>query len=526
MIKEVGKYGSILLVCVAGIVLPIFIAAANGYESVESVCVGICCSLVLVAIMMLIPNRIGRWIVFTVLFVFSIIEIIHTIVYYGDIASAGYIRSLFMTTPYEADGALSTIIRQNIVNIVLLASYYLGTSILLLCFQWKQKIGLTGLGIILLIALAAFGTEMIQGNTMNNIIRHVPWNVYTQSAEAIRQVHERNNNIGKNDDFVYGAVRDSIPAGKEIYVLVIDESLSYSHLSIGGYSRETTPNLERMQNVVSYTNYTAPAVFTMYAVPLLLTPSTPSTFADNYSMKGVQQAYKECGFATYWITHAGQLVNDGESSYVADGVDEIISVQNDSCVPTVIDSLARKHDKLFMIVHLWGSHQHYANATQTISRYTPNRLQSKEVCGRDLFVNSYDNTVLYTDSILGALTNVLEQQNAIAQWMFVSDHGEGDIGEKGGAHGYTIPQESEYHVPFIIWYSNKYKDAYPKKVTNIWRYKNKSIYGDCVFWSVLDMAGVIINRDLLQEGMSIYGDTLLPHKRELLLSDGKSILTL
>lgn len=526
MRKDISKYGLTLLLALVGLILPGCIAVANGCESVMQGCAGIFFSLLLIAVVLLIPNKVGRWIGISVLLFFSLIEIIHTIVYYGDLSSAGYVRSLFMTTPHEADGALSVVVKQNIVYIILLSIYYIGVSVWVLLTQWSKNIGLKGFLITMILAVLTCLAEIIGGRTFPQIARSVPFNVYTQSFEAIRQVHERNKIIDYNEDFSYCAKRDLALVEKEIYVLVIDESVSYSHLSIGGYERETTPYLEKLSHLISYTDYNATAVFTMYSVPLLLTPATPNSFSSHYTMRGVQQAFKECGFACYWVTHIGQLVNDGVSDYVAEGVDEIISVNNDSDFPTIIDSLSQENDKLFIIAHLWGSHQHYTNASKTISRYTPNRLDSKDVRNKDVFINSYDNTILYTDSILGALTNVLKQRDAISLWMFVSDHGEGVIGKTSGAHGYTIPQETEYHVPFIIWYSDKYAAIFPQKVTHTIKHKDEPICADHVFWSVLDMAGVKIELNTMQYGMSIFGDALLPHKRQLLLPDGKTIMNL
>ena len=143
-----------------------------------------------------------------------------------------------------------------------------------------------------------------------------------------------------------------------------------------------------------------------------------------------------------------------------------------------------------------------------------------------MYVNSYDNAILCTDSVIAAITSCLPRKDIIAQWIFTSDHGEGPIGNNGGAHGYTCPTSGEYHVPLMVWYSDEYKEAYPEKVANMIKHKDAPVCADHVFWSVLDMADIRIDSTLQQDGMSVFGDTLLPHRRTLLLPDGRSVLTL
>ena len=113
-----------------------------------------------------------------------------------------------------------------------------------------------------------------------------------------------------------------------------------------------------------------------------------------------------------------------------------------------------------------------------------------------------------------------------AAWFFVSDHGE-YISPKVSGHGHTYhPTKEEYHVPLMVWYSDEYKEAYPEKVANLIKHKDEPVCADHVFWSVLDMANIRIDSTLQQDGLSVFEDTLLPHRRTLLLPDGKSIMTL
>lgn len=460
------------------------------------------------------PWRWLKWLLFTLLFVGTLFESAHLLVYDGDIASAGYLRSLFMTTPYEAGGAVGRIIRQHIYVITGIAVAYLLVTVLLFgtrhSLSWQKWVVALSSG-LLLVLFAIPRQECL------------PLNVYMQAKEALRQRNERNLLTSQQESFTYGATRNYTPEGKEIYLLIIDESLRDDHVSLDGATyRVTMPRMGALPSLVRYTDYYATGVFTMYAVPMMITRATPENFTLNYQEKGVQQAFAECGFKTVWLTNEAQLVSDGVSAYVAQGA-EIIRVKRDMDMPIVVDSLCAKSDKLFIVMHLWGNHQFYIHTRERTSRYFPDVTTCDAVRGEEMYNNAYDNCILYTDSMLLALTKVLEKQGGIAQWIFTSDHGEGPIGDHGGAHGYTSPYQSEYHVPLMVWYSDEYAAICPEKIENLMHHKEEPICADHVFWSVLDMANIRIDSALQQEGMSVFGDTLLSHKRSLLLPDGKHI---
>lgn len=492
----------------------------NPKDSVDFLFWGILASSILTGIVISIPYRLVRWIVYSMLFVFSLFELAHMLVYEGDLASAGFIRSLFMTTPYEADGAVLRIIKQHIEIISCIAIFYLIVSVQIwLTTPMPTRKTNVFIGIMIVVFTIPYFL-------FPQKIFTPPTNVYTQIKEAVSQFQERSNETPLGDDFIYHAHRNHTPQNKEVYILVLEESIRYKNISLNNPNvRTTTPRLEQEKNIVSYTDYYANGVFTMYAVPMIVTRATPESFIINYREKGVQQAYTETGFRTYWLTNEAQMVNDGVSQYITRGA-EIISAKNDLEIPSKIDSLLSINEKIFVIVHLWGNHQFYFNSQHSTAVYYPNVTTSTDVQGEEMYRNSYDNCILCMDSIMYAITSLLKEEECVAQWVLVSDHGEGKINKNGGAHGYAHPTKDEYHVPLMVWYSDEYAAVYPDKVANMIKHKDEPVCGDHVFWSVLDMAGIEIDSTLQQEGMSIFGDSLRSYKRTLLLPDGRTIMEL
>lgn len=487
-------------------------------DTVAFILIDFAIALFVCSLILWVPWRCVRWLFFTMLFVGTLFESAHLLVYDGDMASTGYLRSLFMTTPYEADGAVWRIVCQHAYVVLGVAVAYLIVSVLLFCVRpslsW-QKWVIPISAALCLIVCVSFPSRV-----------YLPLNVYVQAKETLRQRNERERNIAQAETFTYNASRGQTPSDREIYLLIMDESLRYDHISFeGDHYRLTMPRMGQLSNLVSFTDYYATGVFTMYAVPMMLTRATPDTFVTNYRELGVQQAFAEAGFKTYWLTNEAQLVSDGVSDYIARGAD-VVRVKSDFDIPHALDSLCATADKLFFIVHLWGNHQFYINSLSATSRYSPDVLQTTAVRGEEMYANSYDNCILATDSLLSAITDCLKQKDCIAQWIFTSDHGEGPIGDHGGAHGYTYPSSGEYHVPLMVWFSDIYQTVFPDKIANLHKHRTAPFCADHLFWSVLDMADIRIDSTLQTEGMSVFGDTVLPHQRTLLLPDGKSIMAL
>ncbi len=344
---------------------------------------------------------------------------------------------------------------------------------------------------------------------------------------VVRQVQNIEKHQNDNETFRYNAIQQEPVSGEEIYVLSLGESVRYKNLSLNGtYNRETTPLLGKQTDLVLYSDYYANATLTQHALPMLLTDAQTDDFEKHFSRKTISAAFSEAGFKTALVSHRAQLMNNGYHDYLAKDFDTLIFVKHDSLIAREIANLAKKNEKLFAVTHYLGNHMFYTNRTEDCLVWRPDYNADPEVKSDSLFLNAYDNSLRYTDRLLNKEIETLRQMHKVAAWFFVSDHGE-YISPKVSGHGHTYhPTKEEYHVPLMVLYSDEYKEAYPEKVANLIKHKDEPVCADHVFWSVLDMANIQIDSTLQQEGMSIFGDTLLPHRRTLLLPDGRSVLTL
>ena len=90
-------------------------------------------------------------------------------------------------------------------------------------------------------------------------------------------------------------------------------------------------------------------------------------------------------------------------------------------------------------------------------------FRSIKDCDREALINTYDNTLLYTDKVLSSLIRMLkEKQDYLTVLVYTSDHGE-SLGENGlflHATPYPLAPDEQLMVPLIVWASEGYADSF------------------------------------------------------------------
>ncbi|MBJ3817083.1 sulfatase-like hydrolase/transferase, partial [Shimwellia pseudoproteus] len=139
---------------------------------------------------------------------------------------------------------------------------------------------------------------------------------------------------------------------------------------------------------------------------------------------------------------------DGETCY--DGV----------MLENVDDEISKKSGDKLIAFHFIGSHgpTYYRRYPPEFRHYMPECARSDiENCTQEQLVNTYDNTVRYTDYVLAQMIEKLKQYsdryNTVL--VYVSDHGE-SLGESGlYLHGtpYKLAPDQQTHVPMQVWMS-------------------------------------------------------------------------
>lgn len=279
-------------------------------------------------------------------------------------------------------------------------------------------------------------------------------------------------------------------------ILVIGESARYDRFSLNGYKKnETTPSLQNIKGLVSFTRMYSLGTLTTVTVPKILQQDTTQQFCLVPSLKNI-------GCHTKWISING---SSGPLQYISGWCDHVISKsqivsQNnidrepvDGDLLKLLDSDPKKRLRL-TVLHTRGSHEHYDHRVpESFKRFSPNCSSYANDCINNLEAlnNSYDNTILYTDYFLSEIISRIKDENSLM--IYVSDHGE-SLGENGMfSHGHDpkiAPQET--HIPMIWWASDKFlaNSENNKKFSILRNNRQKFVDQSYIFHSILDCIGV------------------------------------
>ena len=359
------------------------------------------------------------------------------------------------------------------------------------------------------------------------ILNRPPYNVPYQIYNIIK-IQQVKKSIKEAEDFTFNASKQ-VSDKREMHVLAIGESMRFDKLSLNGYNRKTTPLLDNTNNLISFNNYYSTACLTMFSVPQIVTRATPLDYELNYKEKGIIQAFKDVGFKTYVIVAGGNLLS--YEKYLTQGTDSLIILPNtmlgseevsgDRDIVVKMDSLIKSSDdNIFFIVEFKGNHHPYTNYETNYDIWKPNFKTSANVKSDSLYINAYDNSMLYQDWILSGIINKIEEQNTVSTFTFISDHGENITSTGGGHGGDCSPIKTEYHVPFLFWYSDTYASNFPKKVQLAKNRKEVRLNADNIFYSVCDVAGINLDSIYSHTDYSIFSEDFEEHERYVLLPDG------
>lgn len=306
--------------------------------------------------------------------------------------------------------------------------------------------------------------------------------------------------------FKFSARQATSPSQRQIYVLVIGETLRPDRLQLNGYSRATTPRLAGTKNVISFTDMVSPWAWTRMSVPVILSRKNPTDQRYFPTETSLVAAFKEAGFSTTWLSTQSPLgVHDSSIALHASEADQVQYLNpvgykkegfyDDILLPAFERIVQQNQPKQLIVLHTLGSHFSYADRyPQNFDLFTPSgkgqAVSMHDHKSKALLNNAYDNSVAYTDFILFSLIKELEQTQSIASLFYVSDHGENIFDGECDKSGHGHNTERDYRVASILWTSDAYQQQFPQKIALAEQRKQHPLMTSSVFHSLLDMADI------------------------------------
>lgn len=265
------------------------------------------------------------------------------------------------------------------------------------------------------------------------------------------------------DAHVAGPTRSGKP---RVLVIVTGETARAESFSLGGYDRETNPEL-KMRDITYFSDTSSCGTATAVSVPCMFSNLKRSGYSHRAGLanENLLDVFGHAGVKTEWWdnnTGSKQVADRTTTRSFSDANDPRYCKDHECLDDVMVSELEGwlsnvKHDSV-LVLHQLGSHgpAYYLRHTPQFARFQP-ECQTGEIgtCERQSVVNTYDNTILYTDHILASLIDLLKAHEGTLDpsMIYMSDHGE-SLGENGlYLHGapYFIAPSQQTHVPFVLW---------------------------------------------------------------------------
>ena len=336
--------------------------------------------------------------------------------------------------------------------------------------------------------------------------RYSPLNLLVYGAKYGRHAW-RTRQVIVQDISSQFALADAVPGG-EVVVIVLGESARSANFQLAGYDRPTNPRLSRELDLIFFKDVTACRTHTAEAIPCLLTRLGSANLSFPITEVSLISIFKRLGFETKWYSMQAALDYDicqeAGICRVAIGTSgkqeskgQPSGNVDEELLPLLKKSLEeRKQGRLLVVLHLLGSHSIYSERyPRAWALFQPECKGAAYTCPPLDVVNSYDNSIRYTDHVLGEAIDMLRGENAIL--FFTSDHGEslGELGVYGHGWPTSLAPKEQMKVPLAIWASptfiaNRKSEWASLRAAASKAATSKSVTHDYFFHTVLGCSGV------------------------------------
>ncbi|RZU02526.1 phosphoethanolamine transferase [Rivibacter subsaxonicus] len=441
---------------------------------------------------------------------------------YGVLVDSSMLRNVMQTDVREAGALLSLPL---LLNLLLVAG-------LPIVWLWRQPLravagrrlalsnlaaGAAALGLALALTLLAF--QSLSGTMRNHkSLRYLvnPLNSVYALGLLAREAQARP--AGPPTPIGLDARALAMPTGARppLVLLVVGETARADHFSLNGYPRPTNPELARFTDLVSFGRVQSCGTSTAASLPCMFSSLDRSAFLDRaQDSENLLDLLQRAGLAVLWldnqsgckglcdrVPHAstseptpGRTSAPAALCRAGECLDEALLYDLDARL-AALDPQRRARGTV-LVLHQMGSHgPAYGERSPAASKpFQPEcRSNVLQDCSNADLVNAFDNSIVYTDLVLGRAIAWLQghAQSFDAALLYVSDHGE-SLGENGlYLHGmpYAIAPQAQKQVPMILWTSPAARASLALDGACVEHGRDAALSHDHLFHTVLGLARV------------------------------------
>ena len=433
---------------------------------------------------------------------------------YGIVIDHGMLTNLLQTDTAEATELLSW----------KLVAWLLGFGVLPVLLisrvrhapqSWSRELAMKVLGMVVAVACLA-GIVLTQYQPYASLVRnHRELRLMMAPSNVVAAVHgyTKRQLAAPGELQVVGADAHRIEPATAVRkprltVLVVGETARAANFALNGYPRDTNPELAK-RGVLSFGQVSSCGTATAVSLPCMFLDVGQQNYEDGLakSREGLLDVLQRAGVAVLWRDNNSGCkgVCDRVPHEEMDHQQVMGLCRSDECYDEILlhglqAYLDRQQDDTVVVLHMKGSHgpSYFKRYPLAFERFSPvcdnNQLDR---CDRQSIVNAYDNSLSYTDYVLGQTIDLLKRNNQHFDTglLYVSDHGE-SLGENGlYLHGlpYAMAPREQTHIPMLLWLSDGLSRSAALDAGCLRQQSGRTLSHDNLFHSMLGLMKVQTN---------------------------------
>ncbi|WP_261844138.1 phosphoethanolamine transferase [Aliamphritea ceti] len=253
-----------------------------------------------------------------------------------------------------------------------------------------------------------------------------------------------------------------------LMVFVLGETARAQNYQLNGYPRPTNKFTQEI-GVTSFQDVTSCGTATALSVPCMFSSLTRENYDKQIAANqdNLLDILQRAGVDIFWKENDGghkgvadrvktEVIDRGSSHPLCDGK----TCYDMALLDNFSSNVSSLTNNRLITLHLIGSHgpTYYQRYPAGFKVFTPDCPRSDiENCEVEEIVNTYDNTILYTDYVISQTIEKLKtlESEYNTALFYISDHGE-SLGENGVfLHGipYLLAPDTQKKIPLITWFS-------------------------------------------------------------------------
>jgi lipid A ethanolaminephosphotransferase len=441
---------------------------------------------------------------------------------YGVVIDVDMVRNVFLTNRAEAGDLITFKLLFYVLVLGGLPALLLWSCTITYRPFWQEFWFRTKATAVLLAIMVVAAFPFVQNMTSvfreQRILQHVftPFN-YLSALMDYSRPHLRSSALASapfGEDAHKGRAW-SDRSGRSLTILVVGETARAANFSLDGYARDTNPLLSKVPGLVNYTKVLSCGTATAQSLPCMFSGlGRAGQPGGTMQRDGLLQILQRAGFSVLWRE------NQGGCAGVCKGVPmetlagagtralfELGESRDENLVKGLQDKIDGMQGHTVVVLHMMGSHgpAYYKRYPAAFEHFQPACKESQfSRCERSEIINSYDNTIVYTDFVLSQVIDLLQVNDGRgvpSAMIYLSDHGE-SLGENNiYLHGlpYAFAPDLQKHVPMLLWVSPKMQASFQIDTACLERRRHEPVSHDNFFHSVLGLLDVetrVYKRDL------------------------------